>query len=493
MGESSLKLPLLHLGLQPRHHLVDPRLPSTGTTRTAKLTCHARQDALELSDDSDVEVHPNVDKRSFIRAKQNQIHMEREQRRHEIATRKYEHVLNAGLEKRLSDLLAALKTRADDAGSSDAPAQRAGELAFKAVMESAPKNAEEDKLPPRPEGVHEAQGEGYPTTYSKMLVTVLDHANKALDEKKVEPEKRFGAMVEELGVHLRDIKDAQRKSVERLRELEAEEGKKITSESYATGFDSSHVNKSAATAKGKETETSQELLNPGFAQGGSGSAGGAEAATAGDDDEEVEASPDAKKFALIGVGDYRSSLDFITSHPHIVTERETDGLLVEAFNAGLEGDDQAALRCVHQALLLQYCRALGKDGVALFFKRITTKGEAHRMFFNDVQETYGKIRVRTREIKKERKAEEEAGGVEQIQLHAVEPGTTINITVPEEGSAVEEVREQRSIFEGFEPDMKKALASGSLDEVNKVLGAMKSDDAEELVGLLGDVSLSLPR
>lgn len=30
----------------------------------------------ELSDDSDIEVHPNADKRSFIRAKQNQIHTE---------------------------------------------------------------------------------------------------------------------------------------------------------------------------------------------------------------------------------------------------------------------------------------------------------------------------------------------------------------------------------------------------------------------------------
>jgi Cdc37 N terminal kinase binding len=28
---------------------------------------------LELSDDSDIEVHPNVDKRSFVREKQNQI------------------------------------------------------------------------------------------------------------------------------------------------------------------------------------------------------------------------------------------------------------------------------------------------------------------------------------------------------------------------------------------------------------------------------------
>ena len=418
--------------------------------------------------------------------------MERDQRRHEIATLKYEQILNEGLLKRLTNLLVALKTRADEASSSDAPGQRAGELAFRAVMESAPKNPEDDKLPPRPEGVHQGQGEGYPTTYSKMLVTVLDHANKTLDEKKVEPEKRFEAMVDELGVHAQNIRDVQAKSTERLKELEAAEGKKITSENYHTGFDSSHVNKKSGESKGKETTTSQELLNPDYAK--SLAAGGQpEKAKASDDDEEIEASADAKKFAKIAVGDYRASLNFITSHPHIVAEHETDGLLVEAFNAGLEGDDRLSLQCVHQALLLQYCRALGKDGVALFFKRISDKGKAHEMFFNDVQETYGRIRVRTREIKKEREGEEAAGGVEQIQLHAVEPGTVINITIPEAGSADESVRAQRAIYEGFQPEMKKALESGSLDQVNKVLGAMKVDEAEKLVGLLGDVSSSFMR
>lgn len=412
--------------------------------------------------------------------------MEREQRKHEIATLKYERILNEGLLKRLTDLLAALKTRADEATSSDSPGQRAGEVAFRAVMESAPKNPEDDKLPPRPEGVHEGRGEDYPTTYSKMLVTVLDHANKALDEKKVEPEKRFEAMVEELGVHVQNIKDAQAKSADRLKELEAAEGKKITSESYYTGFDSSHVNKKSGGSKGKETKTTPELLNPDYAK--SLAAGGAPEKPKGEDDnEEVEASADAKKFAEIAVGDYRASLNFITSHPHIVSERETDGLLVEAFNAGLEGKDQYSLQCVHQALLLQYCRALGQDGVSLFFKRISDKGKAHEMFFNDVQETYGRIRVRTREIKKEKENEQAAGGVEQIQLHAVEPGTTINITIPDANSEDEAVKAQRAIYEGFKPEMKKALESGSLDEVNKVLGAMKVDEAEEMVGLLGDV------
>ena len=62
---------------------------------------YSKWDALELSDDSDVEVHPNVDKRSFIRAKQNQIHMEREKRRHEIKTLKYERIVNDGLLERI--------------------------------------------------------------------------------------------------------------------------------------------------------------------------------------------------------------------------------------------------------------------------------------------------------------------------------------------------------------------------------------------------------
>ena len=40
------------------------------------------------------------------------------------------------------------------------------------------------------------------------------------------------------------------------------------------------------------------------------------------------------------------------------------------------------------------------------------------------------------------------------------------------------------IFQSFTPEMRKALESQSLDEVNKVLGEMKVEDAEELVRLL---------
>ncbi|KAK7756169.1 hsp90 co-chaperone Cdc37 [Diatrype stigma] len=457
---------------------------------------YSKWDALELSDDSDVEVHPNVDKRSFIRAKQNQIHLERQQRRHQIETLKYERQVNDGLIRRISSLLAALKRHA-----ADAETRNPAEVAFQAVVESAGDPAG-DKVPERPPGVH-AEVE-QPPSYTKMMAALLDQVNKALDEKK--PENRYNAMMEEIGEHLQKVEDLQSQLLAKLAELEKEEKSKITSDSIHTGFDSSHVTKSQPPAPGqKKTDDSSkaELLNPNFSlakpEGSSSKAASSSAAAAADDDDddEIEASPDARKFAQIKASDYRASLDFITAHPHILTEKETDGILVLAFDAQLENRDEYAQQCVHQALLLQYCRALGRDGVALFFKRITTKGhQAQEVFFKDVRETYQRIRTRSREINAQRAAEGGGsggsgggGGVEQIQLHAVEPGTEIKIRIPPADSQDEEEKRARQIFEGFAPDMKKALETGSLDKVNEVLGRMKVEDAEELVGLFGEAGV----
>lgn len=45
---------------------------------------YSKWDNLELSDDSDIEVHPNVDKRSMIKWKQEAIHRERAERKAKI-------------------------------------------------------------------------------------------------------------------------------------------------------------------------------------------------------------------------------------------------------------------------------------------------------------------------------------------------------------------------------------------------------------------------
>ncbi|KAK3937634.1 Cdc37 N terminal kinase binding-domain-containing protein [Diplogelasinospora grovesii] len=459
---------------------------------------YSKWDALELSDDSDIEVHPNVDKRSFIRAKQNQIHLERQQRRQQIETLKYERVINDALISRISSLLSSLKARSAEAASGQ---RNPAEVAFQAVMEYASTvDPKDDQPPARPAGVHNSE-EQLPT-YTKMMATLLDQVNKALDEKKVEGGGRYEAMLAEVQEHLDKVTGLQGELRQKLEELEKVESSKITSESIHTGFDSSYVSKAKP---GESKETKVELLNPSYAPSssasnptgveelkdkGKGSSGGGDGED-DDDDDEVSASPAATQFAKIKSTDYRESLAFLGQHPEILTEKETDGLLVLAFNAQLEGRDDYARNCVHQALLLQYCRALGRDGVQLFFKRITAQQghQAQDIFFKDVQETYMKIKNRAREINIERANNPGTDGVEQIQLHAVEPGTVINIKIPPKDSQDPQEQEGRRIFEEFKPEMQKALETGSLDEVNKVLGNMKVEEAEDVVGKLGEAGI----
>ena len=433
-------------------------------------------------------MHPNVDKRSFIRAKQNQIHMERQQRKHQIETLKYERIINDELKKRLDVLCKYLVEREPEVQSG---AANPAEVAFKSVLATQPKDATNDTPPPRPDGVHDK--EGPLPSYTKMMMTVLDRVNEALKDKDLEGIARYHAIIDEVKKHIQEVEKLQGDLIAKLDELKKEETKKITSESYHTGFDSSYVAKATPEEKQAATSSSSgpELLNPGYAPKSTDPSTDLVFKTAADadngDDEPVEASAAAKKFALIKRGNYTESLSFLSKNPHVVSEKETDGLLVEAFDAALRGESKLSLQYVHQALLLQYCRALGRDGISLFFKRVSVEGKARDMFTQDVKDTHAKIQTRAAEIAKQR-AEEGNSGVEQIQLHAVDPGTTIAIRIPDANDTSEEGKKRREIFDGFSAGLQKALETGSLDEVNKVLGEMPCEEAEQVVALLGEVS-----
>ncbi|PVH97505.1 hypothetical protein DM02DRAFT_730508 [Periconia macrospinosa] len=467
---------------------------------------YSKWDALELSDDSDIEVHPNVDKRSFIRAKQNQIHQEREQRRHQIKTLKYERIINDGFTERIDRLLTALKSHKDKASSGDG-GSNTDQLVFQSMMEGMMASGE-DRPPPPPEGVHEHIKEK--PTYPQMLASLIDEVKKEVDAKKVEGESnRLDQFIEVLDSHKARVVDLQKQLLAKLAELEKEEKKHITSDDIRDGFNYSAVKQqdqpktssSSKPAAAKSSESTVELLNPSRpsttrteTSESSGAEADIEEGTNVDEDS-VEASPLAQQFAKIKPGDWSSCFSFLNQHPNLLAEKETDGLLVEAFNSELEGKPKHAKQCVHAGLLLQYCRQLGgRDGVALFFKRVQTKDhQAYKMFHDDVDNTYARIRTRAAEIKKERENEAAAGGegVEQIQLHAVDPNTTINISVPPEVPTATDPQEReveiaaRAIYDAFPPGLQRALTSGSLDEVNKVLAKMSVDEAEEVVEKLG--------
>jgi len=332
---------------------------------------YSKWDALELSDDSDIEVHPNVDKRSFIRAKQNQIHQARFERRHQIDTLKYERIINDGLLRRIDTLLNALR-------SHEANASNADELVFQSLIESAG-DPTDDEPPEPPEGVHTQEKEQ--PTYSKMMGALVDQVKKEVDESKTED--RYKQYIKGVQGHQKKVRDLQKELDSKLNELEREEGRKITSDSIHTGFDSSSVNKSSKSSSSKKKAETVEVLNPAALKRDAlsamdgGVSSGAEADTeeaadkhsTNDDDDHVEPTELGKEFSKIKIGDYRGCLQYISEHLDVVAERETDGLLVDAFNSQLAGKAEHARQCVHQALLLQYCRSLGRDGVGLFFKR----------------------------------------------------------------------------------------------------------------------------
>ena len=332
---------------------------------------YSKWDALELSDDSDIEVHPNVDKRSFIRAKQNQIHQARFERRHQIETLKYERVINDGLLRRIDTLLNALR-------SHEANASNADELVFQSLIESAG-DPTDDEPPTPPEGVHTQEKEQ--PTYSKMMGELVDQVKKEVDESK--SENRYKQYIKGIQGHQKKVRDLQKELEAKLNELEREEGRKITSDSIHTGFDSSSVNKTGKSSDSTKKAETVEVLNPASLKrdalsttdGGVSSGAeadteeGADESSTKDDDDHIEPTKLGKEFSRIKIGDYPACLQYISEHPAVVAERETDGLLVEAFNSQLAGKAQHARQCVHHALLLQYCRSLGRDGVGLFFKR----------------------------------------------------------------------------------------------------------------------------
>ena len=329
---------------------------------------YSKWDALELSDDSDIEVHPNVDKRSFIRAKQNQIHQQRYERRHHIETLKYEQIINDGLLQRIDTLLAALRGHEADARNPD-------EFMMQALMEVTG-DLVDDEPPKPPEGVHSKSEQ---PRYSQMMASLVDQVKKEAQESKSE-QNWYNAYLKGVEGHQTKVINLQKELMLKLKELEVEEARKITSDSIHTGFNTSSVSKEKTKLPPKKKAETVEVLNPGslknLPRSDSGPSSGADAdvdepirSNENADDENIEPTALGKEFAKIKMGAYQACRKFISEHHEVVEERETDGLLVEAFNAQMAGKDNYAKQCVHQALLLQYCRSLGPNGVDVFFKR----------------------------------------------------------------------------------------------------------------------------
>jgi cell division cycle protein 37 len=249
---------------------------------------YSKWDNLEISDDSDIETHPNVDKASMVRWKQRDIHDKREQRKLQIAKLNSELSLNGVLRPRIETVIAGVEDK--------------GVAHYRAVQR---------RIKEQPSDEKPATNAPNQPTYDMMLGQLLSDVwreaawlidgnakvvnggvfinGKAVDEKTGEPswaqeavvpeaksEMMGQALVERLKHHVQLLIKRDAEVKKEIAHEEAEQAKKITSEGIHEGFSSSHLTKAApspldkvkppaqtAQQKKKDTVQAIEVLNPG--------------------------------------------------------------------------------------------------------------------------------------------------------------------------------------------------------------------------------------
>ncbi|KAJ7134710.1 Cdc37 N terminal kinase binding-domain-containing protein [Mycena epipterygia] len=450
---------------------------------------YGKWDQLELSDDSDIEGHPNVDKRSLIRWKQRDIHEKREQRKVKIEHFRAQIACNNVLYPRIQSIQASLT-------SSDLDKPRT--VYFNSLVEQLEKNPSKD-CPPGNDPTKLEQ------TYDGMLLSLLrqvgEEAKGAVKEAGVsddQREERIGkALVDGMAVHVVKLKETIDADSKTLEEEEKEQKKHITSEDMHDGFENKYVPpkpepaplpiaaKLDKTSKPKKTTTEFEVIN----------APKEESTDEEDlDDDIANLTPSLDAFSRLPLRAFEQSFRFIQAHRDVVVPGASDSLLGAAFKAQYDNKPQYAKQCVHQSLLLQYGDKLGVDGLGVFFKKmIAGDKRAESVFMDDVEKTYAHLAGRVKRSQEEAKQ----GGRETIMLASENEGD-ITFNVPAgpppdelvlgegmEDMDIEEVRKalqlRWDIFTGLPDALQKALQTEELTEVNKVLGDMEVAEAEEIL------------
>ncbi|SAM85932.1 related to Hsp90 co-chaperone Cdc37 [Ustilago bromivora] len=483
---------------------------------------YSKWDNLELSDDSDIEVHPNIDKKSFIRWKQRDIHEKRDQRKAEKDAIKAEMDTNDALSPRLDELIGSTKKQG-----------------------SAYYSREVAKLSAGRQQRGNKDGPNGPTT-DDMILSLLLQIQQHENLKGKAGNDLDEALLNELQRHREKLGARQTQIQFELEQMEKEDSKKITSDSIRDGWNSSYVakaepqpevkRKSASKGEKKAETVIETLNNPSSSTSAAGAPSSTPTATAAESDEDdiPEADDIQRQFAdlpccvpssiplsastipsefdptkSLNINAFETALQFLSKHKLLLhpSSNTTDSLLLEAFNAQMASKSSLARRCVEKALMIQYCNKLGPDGVNLFFRRMvgSKDGRASVVYLNDVLATYARIRDRSKTLAEQQK---DAGeGEEQIQLVAEDDTTTISFDLPDgppqevielQGEAKEKINPEDvrtwlqmrwDIFQSFPEDFRKALETKQLRRVNEVLGSMNVGEAEQIVRKLDQAGI----
>ncbi|KAF7314379.1 Hsp90 co-chaperone Cdc37g [Mycena kentingensis (nom. inval.)] len=465
---------------------------------------YSKWDKLELSDDSDIEGHPNVDHKSLVRWKQRDIHEKREARKFKISNLEAQIACNNVLLPRIHEITATLKS-----DSLDKPKT----VYFTGLVEQLERNPSKDcppgNDPSKPEYTYDGMLLSLLRKVSDTAKVAVKEAGVSDDQREERLSKELTAGMEEHAVQLKETIDNDTKS---LQEELKEQQKHITSDDLHDGFSSKYapapptpaplpivakLDASENTKKKKETTTEFEVINAPSAKGKEPEKAPEEEKDDNDeteDDDLGDLTPSLEAFAKIPIKAFEQSFRFIQQHRDVVVPGASDALLGAAFKAQYDGKATFAKQCVHQSLLLQYGDKLGVDGLAVFFKKmISGDRRAEMVFLDDVEKTYAHLAMRVQKNQEEAKN----GGRETIML-ATDNDNDISFNVPTgpppkelvlgegmEDMDIEEVRKalqfRWDVFKGLPENLQKALQTEQLVEVNKVLGAMEVEEAEDVL------------
>ncbi|KAJ1960911.1 hsp90 co-chaperone Cdc37 [Dispira parvispora] len=436
---------------------------------------YSKWDNIELSDDEDVEVHPNVDKQSFIRWRQQAIHRERQEREMKIQNLTKTVPIQKELLQEI-DKLRDMLSRKDASG-------------FMALVGKLQAHGQQREDTQKRTTTDDSSGNTPPAelTIEDMMAGLVLNIQSQVKPEDVQEGRVISIFEEQLGSHRQRLADQQAQAEKELEKLEKEKRQKLSADDLCRpGFDKTSVNKVNKLPKpatqvdkdsGKKATTtvkSVEVLNSDTL------------AKQKSADSLSEPSPPVLPMEEIIKGfaeckDIPQSIAYISRYPDIVDEAISDEILVRAFEKQMAGDSRSSLQCVHQGLILQYCARLGHDGVSLFFTRYHRDPRAKAMFEGEVKAMHQRIQERSKVLLEERKNNPQPEDIESIQLQCDDPDAQMDLDLPSEDPTTPEAQERLTLFRTLPDHFQEALKVGTVTKVNESLAKLTGAEAERVL------------
>ncbi|AAS54337.1 AGL154Wp [Eremothecium gossypii ATCC 10895] len=437
---------------------------------------YSKWDKIEISDDSDIEVHPNVDKRSFIRWKQQSIHEQREKRKQDIRNLEFQIEMYGHLNKRVDKLMEALSDR--ELVDRERVTRFLNEN-FDKTEKGSGENVDPD-MPP----------------YNEMVEDLFEQLERNAAEEKKDP-KDGTVLREQMQKHREKIRTVTAEARTKLDELYKEKAMHISSEDIHTGFDRSFVN------KGKDGD--QATFMPVPAKPDQAALPDSLKLVPTDfidfKDDPMKLAPETEQFGSVPVGNYKASEAYLLDHVSILSEQQKDALMMQAFEYQLAGDEKKAYQVIHQSELMSYIREIYamkkiphlnaeelKEVIRVFFQKVfynTNNKMGKSSFLESVQSKFKHVTERCKVLANEQ-ADTTEGGVETIQLKSLDESTELQVNLPDAQSKDPKEIQKVAAFNKLPKTMQDAVKTQKLDAINEVFAEMSIEEAEAILEIFNE-------